>query len=126
MISSCFKGETDLDPLSEIPIYDFPFQKKVLGYHSLDPTSAAGTRFPSPSLRAGKSVRFLDRVTVYETFSAADYPARSRLAPDDPEMDAPTSVKQLEGEEGGGQMLSLLLNQREAKLLLNLRDYLLD
>lgn len=77
-------------------------------------------RRPSDSQRQPR-VRFKSEVEVWETHSAADYPARSMLSPFDPELEMPLARSMPEATDG--LLLSTILQQRDATKLPNLTQF---
>lgn len=83
-----------------------------LAADSFDSTSSSpnAERSPIRSQRT-RRVRFESEVEICETYSAAEYPARSMLSPFDPELEAPPKKPTPEATEG--LLLSTILQQRD-------------
>ncbi|KAI9023907.1 hypothetical protein DFJ74DRAFT_705651 [Hyaloraphidium curvatum] len=104
------------DPLADMPVYD------MLGLES-GTDSDSETAAPRATARPGRGspelaykratvVRFSDEVTVHETYSNDEYPARSMLAPDHPDDVVP---EEGEARAEANPVLGLMLQQRGLK-----------
>ncbi|KAI9023908.1 hypothetical protein DFJ74DRAFT_58225 [Hyaloraphidium curvatum] len=111
-------GQGASDPLADMPVYDL----LDLDSGTDDSDSDAGTTRSKPrpgrgspelAFKKATVVRFSDEITVHETYSNDEYPARSMLAPDHPDDAEPEDG---EATAEANPVLSMMLEQRGLKL----------
>lgn len=116
-------SDDEEDPLSAIPVYQQaqlrrPSDMSDYGEITLTTSNSSPATAPKPKRR----VQFNETVIVYETYSADEYPSRSKLAPDDPDLVVAPATTQSE-TTNVIDVLGMLLENRDVSQLPDLRNH---